>query len=128
MAVKFLSPEWLSEVTTALESHQGFQDAVQGIEMGIQFNVMDAPFGDTGYHLVITPQAVTIALGVREDLDITITQDYETASSIMRGDLNVQAAFITGKIKVSGNLAKLMVHRSGVEQWLEAVSHIEVDY
>jgi len=128
MAVKFLSPEWLAEVTTALENHQGFQEAVRGIEMGIQFNVLDTPFGDTGYHLVITPQAVTVALGVREDLDITINQSYETATAIMRGDLNVQAAFITGKIKVAGNLAKLMLHRAGVEQWLEAVSHIEVDY
>lgn len=128
MAVKFLSPEWLSEVTTALENHQGFQEAVRGIEMGIQFNVLDGPFGDTGYHLAIAPQAVTIALGVREDLDITINQNYETATAIMRGDLNVQAAFITGKIKVSGNLAKLMVHRAGVELWLEAVSNIEVTY
>ena len=40
----------------------------------------------------------------------------------------MQSAFITGKIKVSGNLAKLMVHRNGVEQWLAAVADIEVDY
>ena len=97
MAVKFLSPEWLSEVTTALENHQGFQDAARGMELGIQFDVLGAPIGDTGYHLVITPQAITIALGVRDDLDITISQNYETAAAIMRGDLNVQSAFITGK-------------------------------
>lgn len=128
MAVKFLSPEWLSEITAALESHQGFQKAISGVDMGIQFEVSDAPSGDTGYHLVITPQAVTIALGVREDLDITIRQDYETATAIMRGDLSVQGAFISGRIKISGNLAKLMVHRAGVEQWLDAVSDIEVEY
>ena len=84
MAVKFLSPEWLSEVTTALENHQGFQDAARGMELGIQFDVLGAPIGDTGYHLVITPQAITIALGVRDDLDITISQNYETAAAIMR--------------------------------------------
>ena len=128
MAVKFLSPEWLAEITTALENHQGFQEAVRGVDMGIQFNVLDAPFGSTGYNLVITPQAVTISLGMRDDLDITISQNYEVASAIMRGDLNVQAAFITGKIKVSGNLAKLMVHRRGVEEWLAAVANIEVQY
>ncbi len=128
MAVKFLSPEWLAEITTALENHQGFQEAVRGVDMGIQFNVLDAPFGNTGYNLVITPQAVTISLGMRDDLDITISQNYEVASAIMRGDLNVQAAFITGKIKVSGNLAKLMVHRRGVEEWLAAVANIEVQY
>lgn len=128
MAVKFLSPEWLAEITTALENHQGFQEAVRGVDMGIQFNVLDAPLGNTGYNLVITPQAVTISLGMRDDLDITISQNYEVASAIMRGDLNVQAAFITGKIKVSGNLAKLMVHRQGVEEWLAAVANIEVRY
>ena len=128
MAVKFLSPEWLSEVTTALENHQGFQEAAREMELAIQFNVLDSPLGDTGYHLMITPQAITIALGVREDLDITISQNYETAAAIMKGDLNVQSAFITGKIKVSGNLAKLMLHRNGIEQWLEAVSDIDVEY
>ena len=128
MAVKFLSPEWLSEVTTVLESHQGFQDAAREMDLAIQFNVLDSPSGDTGYHLMITPQAITIALGVREDLDITISQNYETAAAIMKGDLNVQSAFITGKIKVSGNLAKLMVHRNGIEQWLAAVSDIDVEY
>ncbi len=128
MAVRFLSPEWLAAVTTALENHQGFQQAARDIDMGIQFNVLGGPYGDTGYHLVITPQAITIALGARDDLDITINQSYETAAAIMRSDLNVQAAFISGKIKVSGNLAKLMVHRAGVEQWLEAVGNIEVEY
>ncbi|MDE0131864.1 MAG: SCP2 sterol-binding domain-containing protein [bacterium] len=128
MAVKFLSPEWLSEVTTALENHQGFQEAARDMELAIQFNVLESPLGDTGYHLMITPQAITIALGVREDLDITISQNYETAAAIMKGDLNVQSAFITGKIKVAGNLAKLMVHRNGIEQWLAAVSDIDVEY
>ncbi|MCY3563582.1 MAG: SCP2 sterol-binding domain-containing protein [Acidimicrobiia bacterium] len=128
MAVKFLSPEWLSEVTTALENHQGFQDAAREMELAIQFNVLDSPLGDTGYHLMITPQAITIALGIREDLDMTISQSYETAAAIMKGSLNVQSAFITGKIKVSGNLAKLMVHRNGIEQWLAAVSDIDVEY
>ncbi len=128
MAVKFLSPEWLSEVTTALENHQGFQDAARDMELAIQFNVLESPLGDNGYHLMITPQAITIALGVREDLDITISQNYETAAAIMKGDLNVQSAFITGKIKVSGNLAKLMVHRNGIDQWLAAVSDIDVEY
>ncbi|MYG91367.1 MAG: SCP2 sterol-binding domain-containing protein [Acidimicrobiia bacterium] len=128
MAVKFLSPEWLSEVTTVLENHQGFQDAAREMELAIQFNVLDSPLGDTGYHLMITPQAITIALGIREDLDMTISQSYETAAAIMKGSLNVQSAFITGKIKVSGNLAKLMVHRNGIEQWLAAVSDIDVEY
>lgn len=128
MAVKFLSPEWLTEITAALEDHQGFQEAIRGMEISVQFEVSDAPSGDTGYHLIITPQAVTIALGVQEGLDITIRQDYETATAIVRGNLSVQAAFISGRIKVSGNLAKLMVHRAGVEQWLDAVSDIDVEY
>jgi hypothetical protein len=35
---------------------------------------------------------------------------------------------MTGKLKVSGNLAKLMMHQSAVQQWGAAVADLEVEY
>ena len=37
-------------------------------------------------------------------------------------------AFMTGKLKVSGNLAKLMMHQSAIAQWGAAVSSLDVEY
>jgi hypothetical protein len=35
---------------------------------------------------------------------------------------------MTGKLKVSGNLAKLMMHQSAVQQWSAAVSDMNVEF
>ena len=53
---------------------------------------------------------------------------YDTAVAISKGEMNVQSAFMTGKLKVSGNLAKLMMHQSAIQQWGAAVSALDVEY
>jgi hypothetical protein len=35
---------------------------------------------------------------------------------------------MTGKLKVSGNLAKLMMHQGAIQQWGAAVSELDVEY
>ena len=53
---------------------------------------------------------------------------YETAAAISKGELNTQTAFMTGKLKVSGNLAKLMMQQAAITQWAAAVKGMEVEY
>ena len=59
---------------------------------------------------------------------MTVGESYETASAISKGDLNVQTAFMSGKLKVEGNLAKLMMHQNAIMQWQAATKDLEVDY
>jgi hypothetical protein len=35
---------------------------------------------------------------------------------------------MTGKLKVSGNLAKLMMHQNAIQQWGAAVAELDVEY
>ena len=69
-----------------------------------------------------------MALGDLEAADVTVAQSYDTATAISKGELNTQTAFMTGKLKVSGNLAKLMMHQSAIAQWGAAVSTLDVEY
>ena len=69
-----------------------------------------------------------MALGTLEGADVTVKQTYDTATAISKGDLNTQSAFMTGKLKVSGNLAKLMMHQGAIQQWGAAVSELDVEY
>jgi len=69
-----------------------------------------------------------MSLGELDDPDVTVKQSYETAAAISKGDLNTQTAFMTGKLKVSGNLAKLMMHQNAIQQWGAAVSDLDVEY
>lgn len=125
---KFLSEEWTSDVTTALNNHEGFKNAIGAADLGIQFHTEGGPDGDADYYLKSSGGTSNMALGTLDDADVTVKQSYETATAIAKGDLNTQTAFMTGKLKVSGNLAKLMMHQAAIQQWGAAVSELDVEY
>ena len=125
---KFLSEEWVQEVTSALSEHQGFNNALGDADLAIQFSTADAPDGEVDYYLSAGGGTAAVALGTLDDADVTVKQSYDTAVAISKGEMNVQTAFMTGKLKVSGNLAKLMMHQSVIQQWGAAVSELDVEY
>lgn len=125
---KFLTEEWAQDVTTALNNHEGFKNAIGGADLAIQFETEDAPDGDVSYYLKASGGTTNLAIGTLDDPDVTVKQSYDTAVAISKGELNTQTAFMTGKLKVSGNLAKLMMHQSAVQQWGAAVAELDVEY
>lgn len=125
---KFLTEEWAQDVTTALNNHEGFKNAIGGAELGIQFETEGGPEGDVEYFLKSSGGTANFALGTLDDPDVTVKMSRDTAVDVFKGELNVQTAFMTGKIKVSGNLAKLMMHQSALQQWAAAISELDVDY
>jgi putative sterol carrier protein len=125
---KFLTEEWAQDVTTALNNHEGFKNAIGAADLGIQFTTEETPDGDVDYYLKSSGGSTNVAIGTLDDPDVTVKQSYDTAVAISKGELNTQTAFMTGKLKVSGNLAKLMMHQSAVQQWAAAVSDLDVEY
>ena len=128
MAVQFLSEEWAAAYSEALASHDGFQGAIASANLGLQFNVSDAPSGPVGYYISISNGSASVALGELDAADATIASDYDTAAGISKGDLNTQTAFMTGKIKVTGNLAVLMMNQNIISQWGSAGETLDVAY
>ncbi len=128
MAVQFLSPEWAQAVTDALNSHPGFKSAMGSSQLTLQFNTTEAPQGEVSYYMRTAAGQAEVALGQAGDADVTINQNYDTATAISKGELNTQTAFMTGKIKVAGNLAKLMMHQKAIGEWGSAIKGVEVEY
>ena len=128
MASKFLSDEWAGEVSAILNSHPGFKSAIANADLGIVYNVTGTPSGDISYFLKTTGGTADLGLGTLEAPDVTVGSTYDTAAAISKGDLNTQTAFMTGKLKVGGNLAKLMMHQAVINQWAAAVKDMEVEY
>ena len=129
MAVKFLTEDWISALNDALGAHEGFQSAIASTDLGVQFVVTDGSDDEPiDYYLSIGSGAASAALGSLEGADVTIKSNYETASAVSKGELNTQTAFMTGKIKVEGNLAVLMMNQNIISQWGKASESIEVDY
>lgn len=125
---KFLTEEWASEVTQALSDNQAFMNAIGAADLSAQFVTQDGPDGDVSFYLEASGGTVNQAIGTIDDPDVTVTMSHETATAVSKGELNVQTAFMTGKLKVSGNLAKLMMHQTALQQWAAVGSELDVEY
>jgi hypothetical protein len=128
MGVQFLSDDHMEAATAALNANDGFVNSIANINMGLQFHVTEAPSGDVDYHLSIADGSAAMALGELDGADVSITSDYETATALFKGDLNTQMAFMTGKIKVAGNMAVLMMNQGVINQWGAAIADVDVEY
>ncbi len=129
MSVQFLSEDYVEATAAALAEHAGFNTAISGVELALQFRVTDMPEGDdVAYYVDIRSDGVDVALGELEAADVTITNNYETATGISTGDLNTQMAFMTGKLKVSGEMAKLMLNQNTINEMTKAMGEIDVEY
>lgn len=126
---KFLSDEWFGEADAAVKSDPTFTAAAAGKDLGVQFVVSDgADGGELQYHLSIVGGASSIAKGELDGADVTVTSDYETSVGIAKGELNTQMAFMTGKIKVAGNLATLMMHQNIISAWAGLSETMDTTY
>jgi len=128
MAVKFLSEDWLNASNQTLAGAADYQAATSTTDLTLQFIVTDVPDGDVEYYVTMANGATTFSNGTLEGADATIRNNLETARAISKGDLNTQAAFISGKLKVEGNLAKIMMNQSALTALAEALKDMEVEY
>ncbi len=128
MGAQFLSDEHMAAATEALNSNDDFVSSITNINMGIQFHVTEAPEGDVNYYLSVADGAAAMAGGEIDASDVSITSTHETAVALFKGDLNTQMAFMTGKIKVAGNMAVLMMNQGVINKWAATVAGVDVDY
>jgi putative sterol carrier protein len=102
---KWLTQEWLDETCSMAES----QPERPGASARMQYVITGGPDGDVKYYWVLeNGKLLESNLGELSDADFTMTQTYEDAKRIQQGELDANAAFMQGRIKVAGNMAKLM--------------------
>jgi putative sterol carrier protein len=75
----------------------------------MQYVVTGGPDGDVKYYWILeNGQLQESQLGELADADFTMTMSYEDSSKVQKGELDANAAFMQGRVKVTGNMAKLM--------------------
>ena len=111
----FLSDEWLTEARKVREEFQG---KGQPIPHAMKMNqvITNVPFGEGTMkaHMDTSSGELEMDTGHLDAPDLTVTIDYDTAKAIFV-EGNPQAgmqAFMAGKIKVEGDMTKLMVMQS----------------
>jgi putative sterol carrier protein len=113
----FLSEEWVAAAHDVREEFKG-KVAPPAHKVKMNLVITEVPHGEgtVNAHMDTSGDEMVMELGHTEGEDLTVTVDYLTAKAIFI-DGNPQAgmqAFMAGKIKVQGDMTKLMAMQSGV--------------
>ncbi len=111
MTYAFLSDEWLAAAKAVREQ---YADQATKVTTIVRMNqiITDVPFGDGTLNVFLDTSSgdVVMDLGVLDAPDLTVTTDYETARQVFveQNQSAGMQAFIAGKIKVQGDMMKMM--------------------
>ena len=132
---QFLTPEWVAAAKELREQFEGDSPAPAHVVRMNQV-VTEVPFGDgeVKAYMDTSGGSMDLDLGELENPDLTVTVDYATAKAIMV-DGNPQAgmqAFMAGKVKVQGDMTKLMAMQQGspdpnAQKLADAIKEITAD-
>lgn len=109
--VAYLSPEWIAELDRSLAADPGVAAATTGVALTVQQVVTGGPDGEVAWAVAVDHGRVAVRPGRAEASDVTFTSDHDTAVAVARGELSAQAAFMVGRLTVTGDVAKLITHQ-----------------
>ena len=113
----FLSNEWM-DAAKAIRDGSDAPTSAPAHVVRMNLVITEAPFNDGAeiqVHMDTSGGETKMDLGHLEGPDLTVTVDYDTAKAIFI-DGNPQAgmqAFMAGKVKVQGDMTKLMAMQQG---------------
>jgi hypothetical protein len=110
----FLSDEWFAVVEQLFTEHGA--ETPTHVAVVVNVTVTDTPFGDERHlHLGARDGRGHWGIGHADDADVSLTTDYETAREVLIvGDPQAgMQAFMTGKVRIQGDFAKLMMAQGG---------------
>src|SRR2546423_5286917 len=102
---KFLTQEWLD-----LQKKLGQEFPERpGATARMQYKVTGGPDGDVAFYTVIdNGKILENTIGEDAQAEFTMTVSYDDFAKTSKGELDANAAFMQGRLKVTGNMGKLM--------------------
>jgi len=113
----FLSDPWLEALDHAARADEALGSATSGVRLAVEQHVTEVPgAGEVTYHVAFDEGGVRVASGpAPAGLPVVrFTQVHRVAVAIARGDASAQRAFMTGDLRVGGDLGALLDHQAAL--------------
>lgn len=120
----YLSDAWFDDLNRALAAAAPATVPGDGAALALQQVVVETPQGEVAYWLRLDDATATAGRGRLADPDVTITENYDTAVAVIRGELSTEAAFLAGRVRVGGDLRALSIHQSRLQPWAAVVAAV----
>jgi hypothetical protein len=110
----FLSDEWFTAVGGAIAEH-GAAASPPGPNVLMNLVITGTPFGDREFHMGSKDGNALFGQSHLDGADVTLTTDYATARDVFVSGNQAAGmqAFMAGKVKVQGDMTKLMASQGG---------------
>jgi putative sterol carrier protein len=128
VSVRFLSAEWAQELEDRLNANPPFTQAIGSQSVKIQQVITGSADGPMQYWLRLENGRVELGVGELEGPDAIITQDYDSAVALARSELNPVTAFMTGRIKIAGNMMILMGLQNALALLPGVMGEMDIEY
>jgi hypothetical protein len=107
----FLSDQWVAAARQIYDAHRGEAPPVP-LSLRANLIITDVPFSGqpVAAHLDTSAGELELDLGHLDSPDVTLTMGYETARAqiVDQDQAAVMQAFMGGRIKIEGDMAKVM--------------------
>ena len=126
---QFLSKEWVQAIREQMNANDEIVEFAAWAYITLEHIVTGVPGrGDVHHWRRFADGTVEVELGTSSDADTKLTTDYADAVSINKGELDLQAAFSAGKLRVDGDVTKLLQYQSELQAVAAAVHSVPADY
>jgi len=134
MAIKLISDEWIKEVSRQLNESKDYERAAKDWEGDFLFVLEpDESYKDPTYFFLSllhgkSPDAAMVASENERKADFKIRAPYGTWRRVIEGKLDPIQGLMTGKLKLQGNLMKVMRYPKAAKEIIACCSKVPTDF
>ena len=134
MAFKFPSDEWIKELSAQLNASESYERSAKDWEGDFIFVVEPDDAYDQDAYLFLglfhgkSPEAGALSSADEKEAEFVITAPYKTWQQVIEGKLDPIQGMMTRKLKLQGNMMKVMRYPKAAKEIVSCCSLVPTDW
>ena len=126
---QFLTQEWIDAIQAEMNADEKIRAFASWGYITLEHVATDVPGrGEVRHWRRFADGKVEVGLGQAESPSATLTTSYDDAVAINKGELDVQQAFTSGRLKVDGDVSTLLQYQAELAEVADTVHGVPAEY